>query len=1688
VSHLNSDGDASTPDQIRPPWPPAAAKSTTSICEPHRAFIEPIGSRVLVRLFARRLEIRDLKTQALLRTHDRAERPGTVVHYLASKRLGRLMGIEQNLKGVKFMVYGKALFATAAVFALLIGCSPSDSGKETSQTGAEPIDIASQIRAPLLDEQMLEEITGISSSSRDKSVGISFVGGGHILAKDSARGVGVQTINISELDLELIRIPERNFFQVLNKIGKNTTQLSGYQFLRLLEDDATPVWRGRVTIEGQKDVAVSTVLPLSKIIDSLPTGLFALVAADRNDKDALLPSRFEKIDGDDLWTKHIPLQWILNTNIAATTAAYPKGMLVNLRALDDAKPIRGAKLQLVTRNNEIVFEAESDRDGWVRIPEPPVRGKRANEPSHLVIRKDKDLAFVNLKAAPLDLSAFEISGRLVKGDIDAYLFTDRGIYRPRETVYLHALVRDNQGRNTANGKYELALYRPNGSIYLKQAVETQALGSIQQRFELPKDAPRGVWRLALLNPGESRQVGSTEIDVQDFVPEKLKVQILEPDRRLEQSRPLDIGIRVDYLFGAPGADLEVEAEAFLQKIRNALPNAPALANFLFGDSLQKTRPVNLTTQAVKTDSKGGATVRIMPESFQFSELSNGFKAAQPAMLHVNIGVQEPGGRATKTNVTLPVSNDLPIIAVKPGFRGQIDTNASGSFSVKKLDKTMSSVSVTGLKWQVQRLRWSWDYDRTWARWTHSKAILPNAIAQGSVTEGSGKPGEGSITLQPLDWGEYVLTVFDEQEKVYQRSSFYSGWSSNAESDEPDFLEIKAQSKNFTLGKPVLIGVEAPFDGHGMLTVWTDRPLHTQSISFSKGNNSFNLQTNNDWAPGAYIVVTALRPLGARTQANDQNSLSVERYLPARAMGILYLQAAAYRQLKVELPPDQTLKPRQKHNLPVKVPALAGKKGFVVIQAVDEGILQLTQFKTPSPENHFFGRRRLLADFFDDYSKLLRADGKIGDIRTGGDGSGGSIGGAALEVVPTRSTVIHAGPIELDKQGNVNISLDLPDFNGTLRAMVTVWGDEHFGSAHSNWVVRDPVVADVVMPRYLAPGDTALATLFLANTTNDSLSASIVITPEGALTTTAQPSKRPLVAGQRIQVDVPIRAEAEGVGKLKLKLDVPGQLHVERDWPITVRYAGTSSTYRGPAVKIQPNGSATLSLDFAKQAQSEGRKGQIIVKRSDGPFNALPAAYSVAALVSELLRYEWTCSEQLASKLTPILLAYQADPDFITAIATPVLGDKTLEAWLQEQVDRLTARQSSDGAIGLWRAGDDLVDPLLAAQLVETLAYAMSLKLKIPENSLTSAFAWAMRFAQQSDIDDTERLRARSRMMKAIAPYNPRAIRLARSLADEAVNPDALTRSNLAIALKAFGDNRRAENLKESIRSIAEQLPTNKLRYYESEISLYAQYAANLYQLELQTEASKVVEEIAVQLTRRKTAWASINEQGYLLRAQIALAEKQQTEVRYQNQKFTGKLGSVIIPLQPNDLKADTRQVLLTSETSAALEAFVQLQAPPLPNTSLESVRSGITVEKTVYSLRGTPRTDSLNNAKRNDRFIVLLKVSPNQSQFSGVRQLMVSDPLPAGFQIESVITAKMREEQFSWIEELTGADIQEATDTGFFAARLTNYYRDSSDLRLAYIVRATTPGQFLATQAIAQDMYDATLKGSSSGKPVRVTH
>jgi uncharacterized protein YfaS (alpha-2-macroglobulin family) len=883
------------------------------------------------------------------------------------------------------------------------------------------------------------------------------------------------------------------------------------------------------------------------------------------------------------------------------------------------------------------------------------------------------------------------------------------------------------------------------------------------------------------------------------------------------------------------------------------------------------------------------------------------------------------------------------------------------------------------------------------------------------------------------------------------------------------------------GGSVEIDIRPPFAGEAQIVVATDRVLSMKTETIPEGGKKVRVRADSDWGAGAYVLVTVMTP---RDPAGRRDTPVV----PRRAVGVAYVPVdMGERKLEVTVGEGLgALRPRQQIEFPIQVAnAPRGEKVRVVLAAVDEGILQLTKYQTPDPQDHYFGRRALGVDIRDDYGRLLNPNlGAPANPRQGGD----SLGGEGLTVVPTKTVALWSGVVALDGRGRGMIPLTVPDFNGTLRLVAVAWSETALGSDGEEVIVRDPVVADLTLPRFLAPGDEAMATLRLDNIEGAPGAYTITLAGSGPIGAAGQARSVTLNRGQSQTLRIPVSASALGVGKLDLTVAGPGDFRVVRAFDIESRAPWLEVT---DVTLAQQGRGQTFALT---PAVFDGL-------RPDGAMSVVSysnlAGLAPAPLLDSLSRYPYGCTEQLVSVAMPLLYA-----DTLAA----ELGkerDRKITPRIDEAITRVLDRQSPDGAFGLWRAGDGAASPWLGAYTADFLQRARRQGHPVPAQAMEDVYRGLRAVARLDDFNnvaydfsvyewpgnpDNDRLlrsRAAAYALYVLAKGGKADIGQVRYFHDARLSkePSPLARAQIGAALAYLGDRARA---KSAFRLAEGALGyRNSGDYYQSEIRDLAGVLALASEAStVEPELGGLVERLARRLEaeRPRADELMTQEQAQLLFAADALM-KQAGAVQV---SFNGGSAGAMPRYE-----ATAAMLRTTAQFSNAGQGPVwrTVSTTGAPLAAPAAAQNGLSVTKRLYRLDGG--VADLGAIGQGDRVVIAITGAPDGSR---LYPTAIVDLLPAGLEIESILgpadgqgaerwDGVRIDGPFSWLGRIASTRIAEKRDDRFVAA----LDLQGGPQTVAYVARAVTPGRYTLPAAMIEDMYRPGVFARGSVGAVTVT-
>ncbi|WP_168201563.1 alpha-2-macroglobulin family protein [Phreatobacter aquaticus] len=1478
-----------------------------------------------------------------------------------------------------------------------------------------------QLREGLPSEIASETITrniDVSVYVRDRTPSVRFSGRAYVLPRSGQRGIPVISVNLDSINVEIVRLGDRSIAQTVAEDFPKP--LDGYELQTLIRERGMSAWKGKLTTENRLNADVTTAFPIDEAVRTLEPGVYVITAKPTNAQ--------RRADGDEDSSAGLVAQWFIVSDLGLTAMSGVDGVHGFVHSLNSAKPLGETEVRLVARNNEILATKRTDASGHVRFEPGLTRGEGALQPALLVATTAQgDYAFLNLRQPAFDLSDRGVSGREVSGPLDAFLVPERGIYRPGETVHLTTLLRDAKGDAVTGMPLTLVVERPDGVEYRRIVTQDQGAGARAVAIPIVSSAPTGTWRIRAITDARGPAAGEVRFMVEDFVPDRIAFDLTPTEQRLTPNQAFTAGLDARYLFGMPAANLGIEGEVVLETTQSL----PDFAGFRFG----------LGDEEVKRDREplaDGLNTGETGKTQISGRLPRIGDTTRPLSARLQVRVAEPGGRAVERRVTVPVLPGTPLIGIKPLFEDdRVAENDTASFEVISVAANGRTRTAGQLNWQLLKLETRWVWTRGSLGWDSQAITTTRRIADGQVQVTAAQAGRVNV---PVPWGKYRLEVTAGGDLAGPVSTaiFESGYGAGGTADTPDVLEMSLDKPSYRSGETMTVSINARFAGTATVAVLGDKLHSERTVEVPQGHSKITVPVGSDWGAGAYATVFLRRPLDVAASR-----------MPGRSIGLAWFGVDTdVRRLKVSLDVPEKIAPRTALRVPVRVEGLQpGDQAHVTVAAVDLGILTVTDYQAPKPDDYYLGQRRLSAEVRDLYGLLI--DGMSagrGSIRSGGDDAGRRFTAAppAQEPLSMFSGILTVGP-----DGKAEAVFDIPDFNGTVRLMAMAWTTTKHGSAQRDVISRDPVVVTATLPRVLGHADRGTLRLDLVNAEAPAGEYRLTVTPDGPLQLAQTTANVRLAAGGgRGSVSLPLSASGLGIGRLGVRLTGPNGLDVTSRYSLGVRPA-LPDISRRTVMTMAPGEGVTISGDLLTDFVPGSAKVAVSVSPS--------TAIDVPGLILALDRYPFGCSEQITSRALPLLyLDVLAAAEGGLGLETPV-ADR-----IRDSIERILSRQSGAGSFGLWSAGTG-EDAWLDAYVTDFLSRAREKGYGVP----TAAFQSAIE-RLRTLVVSTNGVGDNKGMDLAYAHYvlaraGRGSLSELRWLADTQLNDigTPVARGQIAAALALMGDGGRAERVfRSAVTMLRSNQQTDLGRYdYGSRLrdaaALMALGVEGRVNRQIVADAQRVVEDL-----RARARYLSTQEKVWLvLAAQALIEDAKRISLEVGGQAHQGALART---LRSDEVAAGLQ---LRNTGPEAVRAVVTAMGTPA--TPEPPLAAGFQLQRRYMTLDGRPV--DIARVAQGTRLVVVLNITEAQPQLG---QIMLVDRLPAGFEIDNPsLIASAETSALRWLSpEEVQPDYKAFRDDRFMAA----YTRSSgakASWQVAYMIRAVTPGRYVVPPATIEDMY-----------------
>ncbi|WP_253462161.1 alpha-2-macroglobulin family protein [Pseudoxanthomonas mexicana] len=1494
----------------------------------------------------------------------------------------------------------------------------------------------------------------VHTGELDPAVG--FASQGSVLPARESRGLPVVSINVPEVDVEFLRVSEKQlpkFFAEYQRGGRRGSWDldSEYGDSTPLGKLAEPVYLNRFVLGGKPNERVLTYLPIQDIRELQDPGLYFAVM-----------KRTGKFAGE------FETAFFTVSDIGLHTRAYKDKLFVHTASLQDGSATGSVELKVLDARGEAVLAGKTDGNGNALL-------NYTLDAGHvLVATRGKDVSMLPFNQPALDLSEFAVAGR-EQAWFDVFAWSGRDLYRPGETVRISALLRDNDGRPVPAPKQGggqpvfLRLKQPDGKVFRETRLQPGAQGYFSFEQAIPTEAPTGRWQVEFrTDPASKEAVQGMTLRIEEFLPERMKLDLDAAQPVLKPGEALKLKATAAYLYGAPAS-----GNRFTAKLAVAIEQHPLdqLPGYFFGDP----------TMELPKDAKDIIDTTL-PDNGVLQEdiaLPTEAKPRSPIAAIVSGSVYETGGRTVNRTLKRVLWPANALVGIRPLFddKDGADANANAGFEVVRVDAGGKPQPGKGLKATlVRELRdYHWNYDED-GGWDYDFTRRFENKDTRTLDVGAG----ASKIDFPVEWGEYRLDVFDPATGLTTRYPFRAGWSWDDQNRgldaRPDKVKLALDRTGYKAGDTLKVTVTPPHAGKGLLMVESDRMLYVQAID-AKPGSTFSIPVTKDWERHD-VYVTALVFRGGSAPS---------KITPARAVGVVHVPMDRRdRRVAVGLSVPKQMRPEQNLPVTVSVPELAGQLAHVTVSAVDVGILNITRFPVPDANAQFFAQRRFGVDAYDIYGRVIESfEGGSAKIRFGGDMALSALPQAKRPTSRVQTVDLFSGPVKLDGKGNARVALKVPDFNGTLRVSALVYSDTRYGNRDRETVVRAPIVAEASLPRVLAPGDRSTVTLDVQNFTGKAGVFKVTVNGEGPLDIGEGGRTTDLPVDAKRTLTFPVTAD-EGYTTAKVRVRVEGNgFKVDRRYDVPVR-AGWPAVLRSRTQVLDSLTPVEMGAGFADGLMPGSVTARMTV-------SALPPIPFASALKGAL-EYPYGCAEQTTSKG---YAALELDEATAKMLGIDGLDAKKRRERMEGAFGRLASMQVSNGHFSMW-GDDDYVNPGLTPYIAEFLLDAREGGFAVPDAVLQKALTRLNEDllaggAPFYGYDRRDHLKFANQAYAGyvLARVNRAPLGTLRALYDNERGKSltGLPLVHLGIALSLQGDKTRgAKAITEGFARTGdrpEYLGDYGTKLRDDALMIALVHERRLAKPEFDRRAISLGRELDA---RRNSGWLWLSTQEQVALARLGKALMVDQKKLVSGQWSIGGDAEAVAPVRlfgrSVDHAALARGLRFVPEGSPPL--YASLDVAGIPRSAPAPDNRQIGIERRYYTTDGNEWKGG--TLKEGEALIVRVGITANVA----MPDALFTDLLPAGLEIENFNLGDAKQWAEVVVDGIAISDRGSAADVKHEEFRDDRYVAalklDRGDTaKVFYLVRAVTPGTYTVPPSLVEDMYRPDIRGVGKASPATIT-
>jgi uncharacterized protein YfaS (alpha-2-macroglobulin family) len=1513
---------------------------------------------------------------------------------------------------------------------------------------------------------------------------VSLAGKGVILPNSGGKIVlPFDAINLKAVDISIIKIYENNIAQFLQS---NKLDGEGYELRKV----AKPIVQATVKLDEDKSMNLHKKnrfsLSLDKYIHTEPGAIYSIhiafrpeyslyacatteKAKDDEENENYYDNEDGKVDDDDeFWRRYndsypYGYNWeqrnnpcskgyynrerfasrnILSTNIGLTAKrGNDNSLFVAVNNIITTDPMQDVELEVLDYQQQIIGKGKTSAEGIALID---IKRK----PFLLIAKKGTEKSYLKLDdGSSLLLSKFDVAGAEIKNGIKGFIFGERGVWRPGDSLFLSCIIEDKTNKLPKDHPIELQLISPRGQLY-KRIVKPNAEGGFNVfKLATDADAPTGNWTCKV-------KVGAASFD------KKLKIETVMPNRlkinlnfngltALGKNTTTTGTLSAAWLFGAKAQNLKAKVDAQLYKKTTTFDK--------FKDYVFDNPTTAFTTQS-KTIFDGSLNAE------GTAAISPSFEAGTnaPGMLLANLVVKvfEPGGNFSIDNIALPYHPYTSYAGVHvPESKanwGYLESGKQQRFDLVDVNTDGQLTNgATNLEITLYKIQWRWWWDNSGDGLSNfTQDNYNKLINKQTVTAANGK-AIYTANFNEDDWGRYLILVKDTRSGHTTGKTFYvdnESWRSRGNNDDASaatMLSFSTDKEKYNVGEKCTLTIPSGKGGKALISIETgSKVLKTFWTNTETGQTKFDFTIDKDMTPNVYINVSLIQP-HAQT-IND---------LPIRMYGVVPILVEDKNTiLKPVIKMADVIRPEQ--NTTITVSETNGKPMTYVIAIVDDGLIDLTHFKTPDPHEYFYAKEALGVKSWDVYDYVIGAfSGELERILTiGGDADGAA--SKTRKANRFKPVVRFLGPFTTSGGSHAH-SFTLPQYMGSVRAMVIAAGNGAYGMAEKTVTVKKPLMMLASLPRVLGPSEEFKipVTIFATENTIKNVSLSIQGNPfiESAGTQTVSFSK---TGEQTVYFNAKVKANT-GIGKVTI-IASSGKEQAVYETEIDVRNPNPVVTQVTEAT-LQAGTSYNTLVSMIGDDKSSKATLEV---------SAIPAI-NLQKRLGYLINYPHGCIEQTTSAVFPQLALNQL-------MDIPEDRQRTIDNNIRSAIAKMQNFQQNDGGFSYWpgvEASDEWGTNYGGHFLLEASAKGYVVPTYLLQQwkayQRNKALAWNVNTAPYYGTDLTQAYRL---YLLALAK-SPEIGAMNRLKEWNFLTPEGKWR--LAAAYYLVGQQQVALQLISGLPTTFTARPFPGVTY-GSDTRDQAMVLETLTIMGRRSEAEQLVRTVASKLSQEQ--WYSTQTTAYAL---LAIAKYSGVTSGGNKLSYTTNINGKSNAISSNNTIAQNTitwqngkgNIQIANKGSNVLYVRVINEGKPVSTAPIAVTNNPNVLLVAVNYLSTTGQSIDISKLKQGSDFVAKVTVK-NPGTRGAYQQMALSQIFPSGWEILNTRLFNS-EGQF----KSSASDYMDIKDD-----RVYQYFNIKAGETLTYYVQlnAAYLGKYFWPGVYCEAMYDNTISGGVSGKWVEV--